>query len=252
MIKVLKNLYFVNTRPLFEGQHRKLSQSIEAMGGHSRALPLQSIEPLPSSTWLQELMPLENYAACIFVSSPAVSFFFQNLRQAWPQNLIAIAVGSATANRLSEFGVGQIVTAPNANSESLIAETKKLNLVPKTILWVKGAHGRKLIGEELNRVMKVQELNIYSSLDINYSIDQLDFLWQAPSPDILLISSLKALKSLWHQIPQSKQEKFQQIPLLVFSARIAEEAKIFLKNPIFITKHDTIISSLIAFKQQMR
>jgi len=252
MKQALKNLYFVNTRPLFEGQHRKLAQSIEAMGGHSHALPLQAIEPLPSSTWLQQLMSLENYAACIFVSSPAVRFFFQNLSQAWPQKLIAIAVGSATANSLNQFGVEQIITAPDANSESLIAATKKLNLEPKPILWVKGDHGRKLIGEALNPVMKVQELNIYTSLDINYTTDQLDFLWQAPSPDIILISSFKALKCLWHQIPQSKQEKFQQIPLLVFSARIAEAAKIFLKNPIFITNHDTIISSLISFNQQKR
>jgi uroporphyrinogen-III synthase len=164
--------------------------------------------------------------------------------------LLTIAIGSATAKTLVQHGVKTIIQSPEANSESLLSLDEIKNLQHQNILWVKGEHGRPTIGQGLEQLkIKYTQITVYQSHDIIYPREQLNCLWEKPPTRIILISSLKALLNLWNQIPDDKKSVFQQIPLLVFSPRIANEAMIFLKNPIFITKHDTIIESLISFQQ---
>lgn len=246
----LKGLRFVNTRPMFANKHQALTDSLEALGAEVLSLPLQEIVTIDPKTWVAVMDKLHTYQAIIFVSSPAASFFCQHLKQGWPKKLTAIAIGSATAKTLAQFKIDTIKVAEEANSESLItiAELQASNC--QHILIVKGPHGREVIGQSLINMGKtIDSIDVYLSQDIDYLEEALSPLWQAPQPHILLVSSLKALKHLWQLIPQAQKKTFEKMSLLVFSERIAQEARIFLKNPIFVTKHDTIISSLIAFQQ---
>lgn len=246
----LQGLNFVNTRPLFANKHQALTQELQALGVDVIPLPLQEIVATAPKTWLAVMDKLPSYQAIIFVSSPAALFFGQQLRHAWPKQVKAIAIGSATAKTLRQFKISPITVAEEANSESLLTLKELQASNCQKILLVKGPHGRALIGNCLSQLGKtVDSIDVYQSKDIDYPSQALRCLWLEPQPHIILISSLKALIHLWQLIPETKQIAFQQISLLVFSERIAQEARSFLKNPIFITKHDTIIPSLIAFHQ---
>ena len=245
---MLNGLSIVNTRPEFQDANKRLSEKILNLGGKVMSFPLQDITPISSDEWIKDLPPLEHISFAIFVSVPAVHFFFKGLQKhkiAWPEQLQVIAIGSATALALKKLGLEYIHFSEHGTSDHLLSIPQLRHIQNQHILWIKGPHGRRIIGDEIReRGANLTALNVYESQDIFYTEEQLATLWQTDKIDIILISSLKALHCLWKQIPESKKTWFQTIPLLVFSERIKKEAEVFLNNPMFTSKHDKIIETL--------
>lgn len=214
-------------------------------------MPLQKISAISSSLWIQQIVNLEQCKFAIFVSVPSVHFFFKGLAKHnihWPANIQALAVGSATAEALENLNIPNIHFSEHGTSDHLLSMPQLNHIKNEHILWVKGPHGRTIIGEALTeKGAKLIGIDVYQSQDIFYPETIWTSLWQSNKIDIILISSLKILNCLWKQIPNQHRNFFQTIPLLVFSERIKLEALNFLNNPIYCCKHDKIIKALENF-----
>ena len=246
MIDQLNGLKILNTRPLFAGGHQQLSEKISALGGKVISLPLQDIQGIPKEQWLSQLPTWSEIDKIIFVSRPAAHFFFQAIdTSVWPSHIQTIAIGSATAKTIEDFNIPVSYFCTDASSEALIQSCCFQNITKHHVVWIKGPHGRTLLGEHLKKQhASVIELNIYHSIPIEYSEEELDFLWEHDAVDIILISSEQALNHFLKCLPQMGLDWLQQKALLVFSERIKKIAEKTLACPIFLTSHHRIIHTL--------
>lgn len=246
----LNDLCILNTRPTYQNAQQHLTKTLEHHGAEVIELPLQDILPLPSKKWLPQLPPIDQVDMAIFVSIPAVHCFFQGLNQAgikFPAHIKAIAIGSATAKALHAHHIEQVEYFPEATSETLMTHLSS-QISKQTILWIKGPHGRRLIGEQLSALgALVIELNVYESKDILYPPEFISKLWQSHQIHIILITSVKSLWALLAQVPVEFQQTFSKIHLLVLSERIQHEAQGLLSNPILVCQHDKILEALFTF-----
>ena len=246
MIHPLNGLKILNTRPLFAGGHQQLSEKISALGGKVISLPLQDIQGIPTEQWLSQLPPLSEIDKIIFVSRPAAHFFLQAIDvSVWPSHIQTIAIGSATAQAIKDFNIPVSYFCADASSEALIQSGCFQNIA-RHVVWVKGPHGRTLLGEHLKKqYASVIELNVYESIPIEYAKDELNFLWEHDAVDIILISSEQALNHFLMCLPQMGLDWLQQKALLVFSERIKKIAEKKLVCSIFLTSHHRIIDTLL-------
>jgi uroporphyrinogen-III synthase len=245
----LQHVCLLNTRPLFGDGQLELNHRILQLGGTVFALPLQQIEAITEQNWLKHLPPLDQVQQAIFVSRPASHFFFQALQKhhiEWPKTIKTIAIGSATAKSLLQLGINAHFLATHATSEQLMQLPCFKYCNNQTILWIKGPHGRTYIRDQLiKKNAKTIELNVYQSIVINYSEQQLKFLWEDDKVSVVLITSEQALNHLWSILPSKGKKWLREKTCLVFSSRIAEIAKRLSLQKISITEHHQIIDSLL-------
>ena len=250
MIKYnLQQICLLNTRPLFGDSQQVLNQRIQQLGGTVLSLPLQQIEAITEQNWLKRLPPLDQVQQALFVSRPASFFFFQALRKhniEWPKTIKTIAIGSATAISLQQQGISAHFLETHVNSEHLMQLPCFEHCNNQTILLIKGPHGRTYISDELiKKKANPVELNVYQSKVIDYSQQQLKFLWEDDKVNVVLITSEQALNHLWSILPSKGKKWLREKTCLVFSSRIAEIAKRLSLQKISITEHHQIIDSLL-------
>lgn len=247
----LQDLKILNTRPDFDEANLVLSKKIEALGGISVSFPLQEIQGVPPKNWKNLLIKTTPVDIMIFVSRPSVEFFFKNLKNLLPASLANtqfIAIGSATAEKLQEF-VEVSHFEKISSSENLFKTLSQENLINKHVTIVRGHHGRnKLQTQLLHAKAIVTELNVYQSLPIDYSIEQLEFLWNNQI-DIVLFTSEQAMRHLWSILPKVGQNALKAKILLVLSERLQQVALNLIGSKTFITSHDQIIESLLQLKE---
>jgi uroporphyrinogen-III synthase len=245
----LQQVCVLNTRPLFGDGQLKLNQQIRQLGGTVFSLPLQRIEAIEVESWINQLPSLNQVQQAIFVSRPASFFFFKALQQhkiKWPNTIQTIAIGSATAQALQQQGISTHYLATHANSEQLMQLPCFAHCDNQTILCIKGPHGRTFIRDELiKKNVHAIEINVYQSLVIDYSEQQLKFLWEDDKVNVVLITSEQALNHLWSILPLKGKEWLREKNCLVFSSRIADIAKRLSLQKISITEHHQIIDSLL-------
>ncbi len=236
----LQGLCILNTRPLFQGASKRFADLIESHGGKTHALPMQELKAVHFS-------PPENinFQKIIFVSQAAVYFFFQRVK-CIPSTIEVIAIGEATASSLKLQGIQVHYYATEATSETLLSAPCFQNIVGHAILWVKGTHGRRHIGEELaRRHAKVTELMVYESALVNYDKNELLDIW--PKINMILMTSEQAFNHLKDLCP--KDWLLQQV-ILCFSQRLADIAKKSVKGHILICQHNQILETLFTYKVQ--
>jgi uroporphyrinogen-III synthase len=245
----LQHVCVLNTRPLFGDGQLKLNQQIQQLGGTVFSLPLQRIEAIADEAWINQLPPLNQVQQAIFVSRPASFFFFKALQHhqiEWPNTIQSIAIGSATAKALQQQGISAHYLATHANSEQLMRLPCFEHCDNQTILCIKGPHGRTFIRDELIiKNVHAIEINVYQSFVIDYSEQQLKFLWEDDKVNVVLITSEQALNHLWSILPFKGKKWLREKKCLVFSSRIAEIAKRLSLQKISITEHHQIIDSLL-------
>ena len=245
----LKKICLLNTRPLFGDSHQKLNQQIQDLGGTVFSLPLQQIQGIEGRAWLKQLPPIHQINQAIFVSQPASFFFFKVLKHhhiEWPEQIQNIAIGSATAKSLAQKGLQAHHLSSLVSSEQLMQLPCFTHCDNQTILCIKGPHGRTYIIDELRKKnAHAIELNVYQSLPIDYSEQQLKFLWEDDKVNVVLITSDQALQHLWRILPNQGKKWLREKTCLVFSSRIAEIAKRLSLDKITITEHHQIINSLL-------
>ena len=239
----LNGLRILNTRPQFADAQARFSKLIQQHGGTCIELPLQTIESKPFQIHVLSLVH-----SAIFVSIPAVYHFFAQLKKQgiiWPKTIKAIAIGIATAKALKAHGIEVFGQSLEGNSEDLIQQSFFKDLKNKEVLWIKGGDGRRIIGEHLKGIhAMVHELEVYQSINIPYHLKEISALWEQDLVDIILCTSIKAMIHLFDLLNEPGKKWLETKTLLVFSERIAKEAKKYTKAKMIVTPHHLIIEHL--------
>ncbi|MBV1883376.1 MAG: uroporphyrinogen-III synthase [Pseudomonadales bacterium] len=223
---VLQGLRVLVTRPLAQAQ--TLVKKIQAQGGQGTVLPSVEIAAVePTAQIRRSIENLDQYQSVIFVSGNAArigcDLFLDNWPQ-WPIDINWLAVGSATANAMAEFGL--IALVPEAHDSEGLLKLKQLDRVSGSkILIVQGQGGRPLLAETLqSRGAIVDVAAVYCrQLPSFHSGEMFSTISQAKI-DIVLITSGESLVNLC-AMAGNKLADLQKIPLMVVSDRIAQIAK---------------------------
>lgn len=234
--------------PRPEAQAVGLVAVLEAQGATALRLPVLTIQPLhQEADKKNKIIDLDHYDDIIVVSRNAAQLGLAAIDQYWPQlptHLRWFAVGKATAEVLTGFGVNVIVPAKGFNSEALLELPELQELSVQKVLILKGEGGRELLAEQLaKRGAQVDTLPLYRRVAIGYETDYLQALF-CDAPDALVATSVEVLKAL-DDLVSPHLKNHTELPIIVASERIANEAGLLGYQQI-ITANGAADESIVA------
>lgn len=217
------NLNILLTRTL--SQVQPLQTLVSQSGYQPILFPSLEVEALSNA-------PLKNhYDVLIFISSNAVEYGLETLKNLEHQQCKFFAVGAATANKLNEYGFKvDAFPSERASSEALLAMPEVKALVSKDILIFRGKGGRETLREGLEQYNTVEYIEVYQRVvcDITplHHSSLSEFL-QSNKGIITATSveNLSALLSIIEQIDASVLATIKHYPLAVLSERIKNFAQ---------------------------
>lgn len=221
----------LNTRPLEQAE--KLNQWITNAGGIPISCPMLTIQPIPYTEWQSLLPNLNDIHQAIFTSSHAVKYFFsardtmnQSLHISWPSSIQIIAIGSATAATLAEYGFANVTIPAISTSEHLINLPSLKHIENQFIVLIKGKEGRTYIAEALQeRQAHLICLDVYQRQKPLIAKKYLHRLWQENGIDVIILTSNDAMQNLVALLDNQALPWLRSKPCLVISQRLAECAK---------------------------
>jgi uroporphyrinogen-III synthase len=211
------------TRP--SDQAKKLTQLIEAAGGHVIPFPLIEIAPLDDySEFEATIANIACFDWVIFISSNAVQHGMPFLlRQKLPNTLQFAAIGPVTANELQNFGIKK-VTIPEGrfDSESLLSLPSMQDMQGKKVMIVRGVGGREVLADTLkSRGANVTFAECYQRINPQQNVDALTTAWSKQQLQAIVVTSSEAMR---HLLDLASNEKWlKQVTLCVNHTRIAEQ-----------------------------
>ncbi len=216
------------TRP--EHQSHELAGLIREAGGKPLVAPMIGIRAVDDSAGTATIIKqLDAYDIAVFTSRNAVDFSFGLLSvgDLKLDNLEIYAVGLGTALQLKGLGVENVQT-PRAvfNSEGLLelAALSPARVNGKRDVIFRGRGGRGVLAEVLQaRGAEVEYCEAYERFVPDTSLTEVLEGNGGDLPDVAIVTSLAGLTNLADKIADDKLEQFFDVPLLVISARIAEE-----------------------------
>ncbi len=212
----LDGLKVLVTRP--QHQAESLCEAVRAAGGEAIAFPTINILPLEVN--LSAVCPLDTYNIIIFVSRNAVSYFDEGLQCSLSQGIVAVAIGSSTAESMRRHGFENVIKpATPAGSERVLELAELQDVEGKQVLIVRGQDGRELLADTLTeRGARVTYLEVYQrGLPSPTQIE----LEQARTAQCIIISSVNSLVNLCQLIGE---ENIKNKRLIVVSNRIKQYA----------------------------
>lgn len=216
-----KGLRILNTRPL--GQNKALSQAIRDVGGVPIECPALAIEPLEDGWW-RTLGDLNVIDWAIFISTNAVQYCFERLHD-WPESIQVAAVGQATARALRQCGVRVDAVPLFASSEDLLNLEAMQHVRDKTMLLVKGEHGRALLADTLiQRGALVRPLAVYRRVLPRGNQDDIDALWHDDAVDAIIFTSEASMHNLFQLFGPHASDWLRSKPCYVKGKRLAKVA----------------------------
>lgn len=229
-------LTLLNTRPAH--QAAKLNSLLE--GVQVGVLLLPSLQIVTS---LQDISQLKE-KVWVFVSKNAVEHFAKQLspeQKNWWQAKHLVTVGPATDKACAEQGWGNRQEVPvTYDSEGMI----QLEIFEKpqnlTVGIVRGNGGRPWLAEQLTQAgAKVNFYEVYARQAVPLNQD----IWQeftSSKNPVVLFTSVSSMEALLSQLDLTQQAWLKNQNLIVYSARIAEEAqKLKWQGQICITKNSS-------------
>lgn len=239
----LKGKVILNTRP--RQQAAGLSEKIRALGGEVIELPLIDIVPV-TPKFRPSSLNLNTFDVAIFTSTNAVDYFFENKAISWPQHLKALAIGQATAQRLTDNQIAVTETPRLSNSETLLETITLREVHDKNILIIKGKDGRAHLMNQLQRQgARITSVDVYERIVVEYDPLTLQSLWKKHRINLVLITSEQALQQLFtiiepHQLAWLKNHTF-----VTLSDRLAAAAKRLGVTHVVVTPPEHMIQGLI-------
>lgn len=227
MNKDLANLKVLVTRPAHQAE--PLCEAIAALGGLPVRLPLLAIEPLtPDARLRTQIQQLDNFNILIFISTNAAVFGAALIDQYWPQFPVGIevlAIGPTTASTLNEQLDCAAQTSANGMDSEAVLGLDVLNKVDgKRIGIFRGQGGRELLADTLRgRGAQVDYLEVYRRSPVQHDAQEFARLINTDGVDLITVTSSESLR-LIEQLAGDNTARLSLIPLLVPSARIAEQA----------------------------
>lgn len=157
-------LNWFENRPLFgirivvtrtREQAGGLSKSLRDLGADVVELPTIRIEPPEDRRGFAEMVTsAHEYDWLVFSSPNGVERFFDAFFATYSDarclgNPRIAAIGTGTANKIREYRFGVDLIPERFVAEGLVDAFKKINIENLTVLWVKAAESREVIGEGL-------------------------------------------------------------------------------------------------------
>ena len=205
------------------------------------------IQPLPED-WLETLPDLSQVSMIIFVSGPAVQYFFaglHRLNKKLPKDIRLIAIGQATANKLKTYHQGPIDYPKSPHSEALLELTALKHPQNQEIVLVNGLNSRPLIAQTLSaRGANLKEISVYQRLAPKKNLDFNQRLWQDNLIDVLLLMSQEATANIVSLFEGPAKLWLLSKPCFVLSPRIAKAAKAVGFKQIYSTTYPDLLRTI--------
>ncbi|MBS3916705.1 MAG: uroporphyrinogen-III synthase [Sulfuritalea sp.] len=218
----------VVTRPA--EQAGKLVEQIEARGGIAVRFPVLAIFDTERPEALQAT-DIDAYDYAVFVSPNAVEKALGTIcaRRAWPERVVACAMGETSARAIAAFGVARILTPQGGrfDSEALLArpEFEAGAIRGKRVAIFRGDSGRELLGETLEaRGAQVTRVPCYRRGQPDIDAAPLRELLGRGAVDAVTVTSSEGLRNLAAMVGAAGLPALKAAPLFVAHQRIAEEA----------------------------
>lgn len=241
----------LNTRPL--PQALSLAQSIENEGGHCIILPSLDIAPVLVDKKI--LQQSEASDIWLFLSQYAVQYCKVDV--ALVKSKTIIAIGKSTAMALAKMderastrlaptkNLSPILIPPEFSSEGLLNIPELHNIQGKTITIFRGKSGRTLLDEKLQeRGAIVHEVILYQRILSTWTKEEYALIKQN-SIDLALGMSVDSLTYFFSQLELPEKKRLLNVPWLVMSHRVANQAKKLGIKTIYTVRNGDILESLI-------
>ena len=229
--RALAGLKVLVTRP--SPQQRALVNAIEMAAGKAIHLPLIEIKPLVDAGTIKtvqaKIQVLDNYHILIFISTNAARYGAEWIDRYWPEfpvGIAVIAIGPSTAAAVTTALNCEVISAAaGMTSEDLLKLPVLIRVDKKRVGIFRGRGGRELLAETLLlRGAKVDYFEVYERCTIPYEAEEFYQQLQSNSVNVITLTSTESLNRLLELLGDNKQE-MSLLPLLVPSARIAEQAR---------------------------
>ena len=209
-------------RPLREGdEFLGLLSSADIPYQHTPIMKINSLVKSQKQTIVSMINDLDQFNYAIFISANAAELALPLIAKRWtelPSIIEFLAVGQQTAGIFEDYGYPVYCPTEQPNTEGLLRELSQLqNLEGKCIVIFRGGEGRQTLGSQLTeRGADVVYCNLYQRVIEPDQVSQAQtFLSQA---SCLVAHSGELLHGLG-------DHQFKHIPLVVPSARIAQQAR---------------------------
>ncbi|MBE7420945.1 MAG: uroporphyrinogen-III synthase [Zoogloeaceae bacterium] len=230
-MSVLRGKHVVVTRPAEQAD--KLAGQIEARGGTAVRFPVLAIFDVADPGLLRAAaQDIEGYDFAIFVSPNAAQRALGAItaQRAWPERVIAAAMGEASARAIARFGVSRIVTPLGGrhDSEALLErpEFAPAAICGKRVALFRGDAGRELLGQTLEaRGAKVTRIPCYRRGRPELDARPLRRLLAQGRIDAVTVTSSEGLRNLLAMVGAADAQALKAVPLFVGHQRIAGEAR---------------------------
>lgn len=241
-VKITDSWQVVVMRPQHQSQH--LLQAIQQLGFASISLPILNITPRAATPadikqWCDHVID----ADIIIVSSQnAVHFAPKEVLTAMHHTKAkVITMGQATSNSLIAKGVSVFFTPlPGSDSEALLSESclQSNEVANKKILLLAGEGGRTVLAETLTaRGALVEWSTVYQQEKRPLALASLLASWTAlPTRFCFIVTSLNSLEHFLNSVPAESLPWVQQQAFIVISERIAQVARKWEIQHIFVAK----------------
>jgi uroporphyrinogen-III synthase len=221
----------VVTRPAEQAE--KLAVLIESRGGHAVRFPVLAIFDAADPGPLQAAAErIDGFDIAVFVSPNAVekALGVLTVKRAWPERVVAAAMGETSARAIARFGVTHIITPDGGrfDSEALLArpEFAAEAIRGRRVAIFRGDDGRELLGETLEtRGAQVERIPCYRRGRPDIDVAPLRDMLSRRVVDALTVTSSEGLRNLLAMIGTADEGALKAVPLFVAHQRIAEEAR---------------------------
>ena len=201
----------VVTRPAEQAE--KLAVLIESHGGHAVRFPVLAIFDAADPGPLQAAAErIDGFDIAVFVSPNAVEKALGAItaQRAWPERVVAAAMGETSARDIASFGVTQIVTPIRGRRVAIF----------------RGDSGRELLGETLEaRGARVARIPCYRRGRPDIDAAPLRALLAQGGIDAVTVTSSEGLRNLVAMVGAAGEAALKAVPLFVAHQRIADEAR---------------------------
>lgn len=227
MTSPLKGRTVLVTRPA--GQQQDLALALQQAGARPLLFPTLAIEPrVLDQADRQTILDLDRYYAVICVSANAARLGLDALADLWPQWPVQqhwFAVGPATGESMSDWGLNLTVAQQGSTSETLLDHPDLQAVSGQRILILRGEGGREALADSLRqRGAQVDYLELYRRVQPRTDPQPLLTALDQPDCPILTVTSAEGLRNLM-ALAGKQLNRLQQCPLLVVSGRLAEFAR---------------------------
>ncbi len=235
-----KHLYVLITRP--QEQAQKLSDLLKQNHISSIIFPAIKIIDAPR---------VDNFSSSfqkVIFTSPIAVEKAVHYQWHWPKAVEFFAIGSGTANAITQKNWGSVVTPKKFNSESLLALESLQHVQNQKVLLCRGAGGQ---ADNITKTLRARGAHVAEAILYQRVLPTPNTLPELVSIDVIVITSQEALNNLC-QLFVCDAKALKQKMLLVSSQAIKRLAKQEgFGGPIILASNATdeaILTTLLTLK----